>query len=222
MTIEAISSAIYNDVVSGLRGLTSNPTISMEQLQDEVVAERNTIIKEYLLKGIITLEDLYLAINCIEVDCDYMSKCCNLPVGKKALHFEIPATLNLGAVNTIKFIGSIDRQVSYAVYTDESYKFHEYRKRSNQSPYVYVDPTINNNGNLDCYVFNAPYAKYLSVVALFKDPRKVIEWDCCSDLDVYLDCGLISTEIQKRLTEKKLRYYRQALAPVLPNDQVPK
>jgi hypothetical protein len=37
-----------------------------------------------------------------------------------------------------------------------------------------------------------------------------------------LDCGIISTEIQKRLTEKKLRYYRQALAPVLPNDQVPK
>ena len=34
MTIESISSAIYNDVVSGLRGITSNPSMSLEQLQD--------------------------------------------------------------------------------------------------------------------------------------------------------------------------------------------
>lgn len=222
MTIDAISSAIYNDVVSGLRGITSNPNISMEQLQDEVVAERNTIIKEYLLKGLISLDDLYLAINCIEVDCDYMSKCCNLPVGKKALHFEIPATLNLGGLDTIKFIGSIDRQVPFSVYTDDSYRYHEYRKHSNKSPYVYLDTTINSNGKMDGYIFNLPHVKYISIIALFRDPREVIEWDCCSDLETYLDCGLISTEIQRRLTEKKLRFYRQAIAPVLPNDQVPK
>ena len=32
----------------------------------------------------------------------------------------------------------------------------------------------------------------------------------------------IDAEIKKRLTEKKIRYYRQLAAPVLPNDQVPK
>lgn len=32
----------------------------------------------------------------------------------------------------------------------------------------------------------------------------------------------IDAEIKKRLTEKKIRYYRQLAAPVLHNDQVPK
>ena len=41
MTIEQIASAVYNNTVTGLAGITSNPKISIEQLQDEVVAERN-------------------------------------------------------------------------------------------------------------------------------------------------------------------------------------
>ena len=30
--------------------------------------------------------------------------------------------------NTIKFIGSIDRKHKFIVYTDESYRYHQYRK----------------------------------------------------------------------------------------------
>lgn len=223
MTIEAIASAVYNDIVSGLRGITSNPTISLEQLQDEVVAERNIIMREYLLKGVLTLEELFLAINCVEVDCAPMSKCCDLPVGEKALHFEIPPILFLHGIDTVKFVGSIDRHEWYSVYTDEAYRFHKYRKRTADSPYVYIDPAINSNGNMDGYIFNLPFVKYISVVALFLDPRRLLEWDCCSENpDVYMECGILSDEIQKRLTEKKIRYYRQLQAPVFPNDQVPK
>ena len=47
MTIEAIASAVYNNTVTGLAGITSNPKISVEQLQDEVVAERNQITVSY-------------------------------------------------------------------------------------------------------------------------------------------------------------------------------
>ena len=54
--------------------------MSLEQLTDEVVAERNNIAKEYLLKGVMTLQELYNAVNCVEVNCDFMSKCCDLPV----------------------------------------------------------------------------------------------------------------------------------------------
>ena len=38
-----------------------------------------------------------------------------------------------------------------------------------------VDTAVNANGNFDCYVFNAPMAKYLSVTALFQDPRRLME-----------------------------------------------
>lgn len=47
MTINQISSAIYNDIMSGLVNITSDPNISLEQLEDEVVEERQAVIKEW-------------------------------------------------------------------------------------------------------------------------------------------------------------------------------
>jgi hypothetical protein len=35
-----LASAVYNDIVGGLRGYVSNPTMSMEQLEDDIVDER--------------------------------------------------------------------------------------------------------------------------------------------------------------------------------------
>ena len=46
MTIEEIASAVYNDVEAGLVGMHSNNTMSLEQLEDEVVAERERVILE--------------------------------------------------------------------------------------------------------------------------------------------------------------------------------
>jgi hypothetical protein len=206
MTVEMIASAIMNHIYSGTAGLNSNMKISLEQLMDEVIAERNIILKEYLLKGIMNFQEMFLSINCVEVNCDYMSKCCELPVGEKALHFEIPPIMYINGVNTIKFIGSIDRKVKYTVYTDDSYRYHQYKKRGANKPYVYVDTSVNANGNLDCYIFNLPMVKYISVVALFQDPRRLLEWDCCSNSEEsILDLGLVSDEIIKRLTEKYIR-----------------
>lgn len=223
MQIEAVASAILNHIYSGTQGLNANIKVSLEQLMDEVVAEKNTLLKQWLLQGILNLEELYLAINCVEVDCDYMSKCCDLPVGKKALHFEIPPIVYFRGVNTIKFIGSIDRSVKYVVYTDESYKFHEHKKRGGNKPYVYVDTAINSNGNMDCYIFNAPHVKYISVIALFQDPRRLLEWNCCSENpESYLDLGLLSETIINNLTQRYLYYYRQAAMPITPNNQQPK
>lgn len=47
MTINEISSAIYNDIMSGLVNITSDRNISLEQLEDEVVEERQAVIKEW-------------------------------------------------------------------------------------------------------------------------------------------------------------------------------
>ena len=223
MTIEAIASAVYNHIQNGTSGMSSNPKISLEQLQDEVVAERMQVVKEYLLNGVLNLEELFLSLNCVEVNCDNMSKCCNLPVGQKALHFEIPPVVFINGSDTIKFIGSIDRAVRYKVYTDESWRYHIYNKRRGNKPYVYVDTSINSNGNLDCYIFNAPMVKFVSVVALFADPRRLLEWDCCNDNpDAYLDCGILSNEVIKRLSYKYLQWYKQAPTVPTNNNQQPK
>ena len=44
--IEKLASAIRNDVVSGLRGYHNNLSMSMEQLEQDIVDERLLILKE--------------------------------------------------------------------------------------------------------------------------------------------------------------------------------
>ena len=66
--IHKLTSAIYNDIVAGLVGITSTPTISMEQLEQDVVDERLQIIKEYTLRNLLPKKDLQTQIRCIELD----------------------------------------------------------------------------------------------------------------------------------------------------------
>ena len=54
--LNKLSSAIYNDIIAGLSGLSSNPRISMEQLEDDIIDERLTIIKEYAIKGLVHIK----------------------------------------------------------------------------------------------------------------------------------------------------------------------
>ena len=59
------------------------------------------------------------------------------------------------------------------------------------------------------------------VIAIFKDPRQLEGYDCCAgdDLENYT---FLSAEIKKRLTEKKIRYYRQLQQAPQPNTQIPR
>lgn len=46
MTLDKIASAIYNDVKGGIAGMSANENLSLEQLQDEVIEERQAVMKE--------------------------------------------------------------------------------------------------------------------------------------------------------------------------------
>ena len=50
MTLQQISSAVYNSVVGGLTGITSNPKISIEQLEDEVVCRAQSSYERVFVK----------------------------------------------------------------------------------------------------------------------------------------------------------------------------
>ena len=76
MQVSKIASAVYNDVMAGLAGYSATPTMSLEQLEDEVVEERLLVIKEYALKNLVPIKDLTMQINCIPVGCESMDKCC--------------------------------------------------------------------------------------------------------------------------------------------------
>lgn len=222
MIFNKLASAIYNDVVSGLRGYHHNISMSIEQLEDEIVDTRLSIIKEYSLKGVLPVRDLLLSLNCIPVDCQDLDKChCNSSyVGKPQAHFQVPQILNDYGSQAIDYIGSTDKMQPFVWYTNPNVwnNYQKYRKRGKDKPFVYIDTTPNENQMYDGYIFNAPYIKEISVVAIFKDPRQLEQFSCCSSLSDD-NFNFINNEIRKRLTEQKIRYYRQLAMPTQPNTQ---
>ena len=226
MELNKLASAILNDILSGLRGITSNISLSVEQLEDDIIDERLTIIKEYALKGLLPVKDLVTSINCLEVDCKSIENCnlCNPNLNireTKIPHVEIPQIVTDLGVDAIQYFGTVDRNTSFKIYTDISYQYHKYNRWLGRKPYIYIDTSPNENGMYDCYIFNAPLIKTLSIIAVFKDPRQLEQFTCCNAEEVS-NMNFLTNDIKRRITEKKVRWYRSLAAPNLPNDQVAK
>ena len=201
MELSKIASAVYNDLESGLSGFNANPNISLEQLEDECVETRLAVIKEWYLKNLIKPHDLMFALNCVDVDCEDPTKCCE-DSGKRSMHFEIPQLMTDLGEDAIEYIGAADRSQQYNVYFSPiAIKMHQFKRRR----------------------YNAPFVKRIAVIAIFKDPRQLEQFDCCNQFDKsYLDFGPISNEVKNRLTKTKFYYYRQAAVPPIPNTQIPR
>lgn len=223
MYIEKLASSIRNDVVSGLRGYHHNLSINMDQLEDEIVACRLEILHQYFLKGIFPINDLLLAINCVDVDCESLERCCHINDTPVA-HFEIPQIISYYGKQAINYIGSPDRRNKFQIVTSLSELENiKYRKRGKNKPYVWVDYSPNNNGMLDCFVFNAPFLKQVSVIGVFKDPRQLNQYDCCNNNDELIgpdvNISFIDQLVKDKLTKEKIYYYRQLAAQNVPNTQ---
>lgn len=222
--ISRTASAIINDIRAGLVGYKATETISLEQLEDEVVEERLAAIKKASTKNMLPLKDLMYSINCIPLDCQSLDKCCDKSdFSKPVAHFEIPQTVNDFGKEAIAYIGSTDKQISFTVYTGFNFKYHKYKTRRKNKPYVFIDTTPNENNMYDGYVFNAPWLERISVVGIFKDPRQLEQFACCNDIEEEPEnLTWLTTEIKDSLINKKLKYYRQ-LYPQTPtiNNQIP-
>jgi hypothetical protein len=230
MNIKALSSAIYNDIVAGLSGYEASMNMSLEQLEDEIIQVRLEIIKKYAMKNLIPKKDLYQSINCIQLDCETLDKCCvRHDYDQVQLHFEIPQIVNDFGEDAIGYIGSTNKQLQFKVYTNTNFGNHKYKMRGSQKPFVYIDTTPNKNNLYDCYVFNAPMLERLSVIGIFKDPRQLQfdQFKCCptenQDEDfIPENLTWLTSEIKETLVKRKLVYYRQYYQQSQPNDQVPK
>lgn len=223
MIFEKLASAIINDIYSGLQGYHTSLSISKEQILDDIQDERLMILKEYSMKGILPTKDLLLSINCIPVDCkdlDRCSTCSNRMSGKAQAHFEVPQILMDFGNKSIQYIGSSDRQNPFGFSTSTlNWKtFNKYRQRQSNKPFVWIDTTPNENGMYDCFIFNAPLLKQVSVVAIFKDLRQLENYGCCTE-ESDDNFSFINNEIKKRLVAKKIQFYRQYSTGNSPNDQ---
>ena len=160
--LDKLASAIRNDIYSGLQGYHTNLSLNVEQLKDDIVDERLQIIKEFALKGTLPYKDLLVALNCVPVDCKNIEKCrCTSDYGTPTAHFEIPQIVNDFDDLLIDYIGTIDKETEFILYTSLNNKrLHKYKRRANvQKPFVWIDVTPNENGILDSQ-------KNMSVVCL--------------------------------------------------------
>lgn len=221
MLVNKLASAIYNDIVGGIQGYVANPNINLEQLEDEVVEERLYIIKKYSMNNQIPKKDLMYSLNCIEIDCKSLDKCCSDNYSKPMAHFEIPQIVNDFGGEAIEFIGSTDKSIEFKVYTGKQYLFHKYKTRRANKPYVYIDTTPNEHNMYDCYLFNAPLLERVTVIAIFKDPRQVEKYSCCGFTEAD-NFTWLASEIKQSLIQKKINYYRQLYPNVAVNNQVAK
>lgn len=226
MEITQLASAIINDYEAGLSGANSNPNFSVEQIEDEIVEVRQTVIKEMFVKGVLQKHDLMYAINCIDVDCKDPAKCCNNPSGKTAMHFEIPQLIDGLGLDAIDFIGSADREVNYksnTYFSKKSLDYHKYKKWGKDKPYIYIEKAPNENKMYDCWIYNAPFVKRISIIAIFKDPRQLEEYDCCNNGNAnYRELGSVTDLIREKITKEKMVYYRQNVVIPVPNKQIPR
>ena len=220
---DKLVSAIRNNVVSGLQGMHHNLSLSDELIAESIINERLAILYNHFLKGSFPIKDLYISVNCIPIDCESIDRCrceSNTYCEEDAMaHFEMPQTCNIFGDDAIDYIGSTDRMLSFSVYTSiTQLKYHKRRKRSKNKPYVWVDTTPNTDGMYDCFVFNAPLLKYVSVTAIFKDLRQLDNYSCCSE-NSDDNMSLINGEVIDSLTGKFITYYRQNATGTHPNDQ---
>lgn len=223
--VSRLAGAVQNAVLSGLSGYNSTLTIPIQQIEDEVVQEYLLLLKKYSSKNAIPRKDLFVELGCIELDCKPLSNCCTEVDLENYSHFEIPQILNDFGEAAIEYIGSIDKLVKFKVYTGYNFKNHKFKLRGSKKPYVFVNPAPNDQGFLDCYVFNAPLLEKVTVIGIFKDPRQLSDYletlGCCghvlADTQSWLDA-----EIVQSLTAKYLKYYRQLIAPQTSNDSIPR
>lgn len=220
MALEKLASAIHNNVMSGLHGATINVPFTLEQVEDGIINERMQIIKEYALKNLIPENDLAYSIRCIKVDCESLDRCPCSPIERTKLkHIEIPQVFTEFSNSGILFVGSTDGYIDYKVYTTNAYKHHKSKRRGSNKPYVWFDLTPNKNNMIDGFIFNmdGPLKEVL-VKIVPKDIRQLDNFTCCSG-ESPDNISFINNEIERRLTEKYIRWYRQLASPQSPNDQ---
>ena len=224
MNISKIASAAYNNIISGLAGYEATANISIQQLEDEICEERLNLAYQLYLKNTLPVDDLYASLNCIQVDCDYIGKCCAIDQGgmgqTKVAHFVVPPIAVALKEKAVRWVGSVDHLTKFKVFFSEAFRFNKYNSRRKDKPYVYIDPTVNSDGMMDGYIFNAPMLERLSITAIFKDDRKLEEYDCCS-IPAEDNLTILDASVKDSIVKKYINYYRQLYVQPQSNTQIP-
>jgi hypothetical protein len=223
MTLKEITSAIRNHVADGLSGQIENFSYSLDQLEEEVIIARNKLLQKYSMQPQVKLNKKYfyqtmdlIPIEEIDIALEGAFKS-----GEEQKGIYVPKIHSTALDDAIEFLGDIRKRKGMKVYYDTEFVLHKYRPYTSRTPYAWLDTTLRmkNNGNI-IYLYNmdkATVSQYLSIRAIFSDPRDVPNG--LGDRQEFPCPGWLQDEIVSSLTERYVRYYRLMNIPALPNTQ---
>ena len=225
MTLSEITSAIFNNVYDGLKA-PQDFSLSLEQIRVEVGNYRNKLIEQYRgnRQGSRKLnrDHLLQTIDAVPISIKDLSRNPILPSFKKALYFQLPEIAYTFDSSAIEFIGPMDKSRNWKVYTNTTFRSHQYKPVTSRAPFIYIDTTPNDRGLLDCFVFNAgEYAslKYISTIAIFQHPEMVISQMLGEDEAEYPAPSWMQDEIISNLTKRYIYFYRSLNIPEQTSDR---
>lgn len=222
MTLKQMASAIRNNVVSGLNGMSST-IFSLEQLEDEIVLTASAVVVKLINEGILDAERLYQRIDGIKLECTDVSLNCDVPTDTCAPHFTIP-NINRAVAEPILYLGSLDGDISFKIYYGREYRFHKYRLSTNKRPFAWISTQANSNGLYDVFLFNlGKYnnLKYVSIDVLLDDPYEILKtdyYDQFASSEFYAP-KFVQADIINTLSQKYISFYRQLYQKQPPNTQ---
>jgi hypothetical protein len=170
-TLAKIVSAVQNNLEAGMKTSNGYP-FSIEQLEHTVIAVRNELYEKQKLNGQLNKFGMMQEINCIPLDCESLSLCCD-PSKQTALHFILPNYLELD------FIGTPHRTIEFKIYTDEMWNYHQYRNQALRNrPYVWLrrKDGVNHGFLINPPTFNI---EYISASMILENPFEVNRYGCC-------------------------------------------
>lgn len=205
-----LASAIYNDLHAGLKGMSNEWTIPIEQIEDTIVDVRAKLLETKLNEDIRLMKVFSTSLGCIKVDCSPIENCpecmsSEIPPSQILPHFKIPQPLFSNVMAYINYIGTTDMQESYAVFTDfERIKALKYKRVPLKKPYVFLNTAPDSDGNIHGYIFNAPYVREITVVGVFRDLRSFFEDSCCDFKD---NSDSLNAEIHEYILKLYANFY---------------
>ncbi len=207
LSLNALASIVINDTFAGLKAKTNIP-LSRDQVKDEITTMRSRVMEEYIRAGSLNLEGLFVPINCIPVTCEDLGGCCEVPTGTNVLRARIPKIFDLllGNKKAIRYVGSPNRMEPWNILTGTDYLYYGQNKWLKNKPAVWFDNASN------AWIFNPPTdeLEYLSITAIWDDPRELEAYSCAcyNDDDAYPIPGWMADRITGKLTNDYIRFFR--------------
>ena len=208
LSLTAISDIIINSVYSGGKGIT-NISLSQDQVKDEVNLARNRFILQLHSQYQLDTEGLFQKITCLKATKKDIRQACPIDLGAEADHkvlcVTIPKLLHIPRMNSIKYLGNVNRQVEWKFFWGNDFIYRKYDKYAKNDPVAWVNGT-------EIWLFNVPLfiKKQITVDAIWESPRDLSAYNCCkaSDNDPYPVPPTIVDMITGKLINDYARYYR--------------